>query len=68
MHQWPLTLQATRDHVQLRWEFLKSIKDLRPPCGCLHPTDYHLIGITFLPLVPYGLPEVIPTPSCSTMK
>ena len=46
MHQWPLTLRATSDHVQLRWEFLKSIKDLHSPC-CLHPTHYHSIGITF---------------------
>ena len=58
MHQWPLTLRVTRDLIQFRWEFLKSIKDLHSPCCCLHPTDYYLIGITFLPLVPYGLPEL----------
>ena len=32
------------------------------------PTDFHFVGITFLPLAPYGLPVVIPAPSCSTIK
>ena len=68
MHQWPLTLWGTRNLIQFKWSFLRSMKDLHFPCCCLHPTDYHLIEITFLPLGPHGLPEVIPTHSCSTIK
>ena len=36
------------DYILAWIEFLKSIKDLHSPCCCLHPTDYYLIGITFL--------------------
>ena len=38
------------------------------PISLFAPTDFHFVGITFLPLVPYGLPVVIPAPSCSTIK
>ena len=51
--------------------FRKTIYPLDPfvPCRSALPfLGYSYLGITFLPLVPYGLPEVIPTPSCSTIK
>ena len=52
----------------IRMGISKFYKGSPFPILLFAPTDFDFVEITFLPLVPYGLPVVIPAPSCSTIK